>query len=454
MSVQFFPTYEQVLRSKFGGLVFDVREYGADPLGVEDSTGAIQEAVRHATNAGRAIVWLPGRFLISDTIAINSSYIWLRGFGLSLDQSDSGVTGVGASSLFPSTSFPANVPLVRFGSLSNASFLQGNGVSGLIVTGNSAPPGQTVVSQGGDGIDFLNCQAFHVDSACAEFTNGYGVYAQSNIAGGTSAAQITRSFLYSTGKAGAYYDNGMVINWIRDNYFVDCGDYGICANGDQTFIRGNHVEGTKTTGSGAYASGTAIFADAAFCEIEGNDITTSALHGIYAIGWARVVNNTIIDPNGSGGGGCGVYTETQNPAGLIADNDIEDTRGTPLMKYGVQVQSASGASVCRVRDNTIIGAVTAPVFFYGPPMVRASGNVGYNPVGPTTVAVPLSGSPTVALPYDATFYITQTTAASSVSVQGQALAIPVGGPTAIRVPAGQTLTPTYTTAPTWVVMGE
>ena len=80
--------------------------------------------------------------------------------------------------------------------------------------------------------------------------------------------------------------------------------------------------------------------------------------------------------------------------------------------------------------------------------------MGYNPVGPVTVAVPASGTATAALPYDATYYITQATAASSVAVQGQTIDIPIGGPTAIRVPAGETLTPTYTTAPTWVVMGE
>ena len=85
---------------------------------------------------------------------------------------------------------------------------------------------------------------------------------------------------------------------------------------------------------------------------------------------------------------------------------------------------------------------------------KLTSNSGYNPVGPVAVAVPASGTATAALPYDATYYITQATAASSVSVQGQTIAIPVGGPTAIRVPAGQTLTPTYTTAPTWVVMGD
>ena len=88
------------------------------------------------------------------------------------------------------------------------------------------------------------------------------------------------------------------------------------------------------------------------------------------------------------------------------------------------------------------------------PNLKITDCPGYNPVGPVTVAVPNSGAATAALPYDATFYITQTTAASSVAVQGQTIDIPIGGPTAVFVPAGQALTPTYTTAPTWVVMGE
>lgn len=89
-----------------------------------------------------------------------------------------------------------------------------------------------------------------------------------------------------------------------------------------------------------------------------------------------------------------------------------------------------------------------------PMVLRISDSPGYNPVGPVTVAVPASGTATAALPYDATFYITQTTAASSVAVQGQTIDIPIGGPTAVFVPAGQALTPTYTTAPTWVVQGH
>ena len=72
MSV-FFPTYEQVLRSKFGGLIFNVVEYGADPTGVKDSTGAIQRAWADAAKSNGGTVVYPGQFIISEELTPPSS---------------------------------------------------------------------------------------------------------------------------------------------------------------------------------------------------------------------------------------------------------------------------------------------------------------------------------------------------------------------------------------------
>lgn len=70
MSV-FFPTYEQVTRSKFGGLVLDVREYGADPLGIADSTGAINKLIGDLFTAGGGVMLVPtGHFLCAGELII------------------------------------------------------------------------------------------------------------------------------------------------------------------------------------------------------------------------------------------------------------------------------------------------------------------------------------------------------------------------------------------------
>ena len=86
-------------------------------------------------------------------------------------------------------------------------------------------------------------------------------------------------------------------------------------------------------------------------------------------------------------------------------------------------------------------------------------NVGINPVGLVTVAVPASGTAVAAAFYDRWFYITAGASTCAVAVTdaggaSQTVAtIPCGGCGAVRVPAGSPMTPTYSSAPTWTVQG-
>jgi len=97
-------------------------------------------------------------------------------------------------------------------------------------------------------------------------------------------------------------------------------------------------------------------------------------------------------------------------------------------------------------------------FLSGPatslPVVR--GNPGYNPVGaPSTPAVPASGTALAGNPNDATFYVTAGASSVTMAIEnGPTITVPAGACVPIRVPATKTLTPTYTTAPTWVVEYE
>lgn len=81
---------------------------------------------------------------------------------------------------------------------------------------------------------------------------------------------------------------------------------------------------------------------------------------------------------------------------------------------------------------------------------------GYNPFGPVTVAVPSSGTAVAAAPYDRNFYIATGTGTTTVKIgSGSAITLPASASwVPFRVPAGQTMTPTYSVAPTWQVEGE
>lgn len=92
------------------------------------------------------------------------------------------------------------------------------------------------------------------------------------------------------------------------------------------------------------------------------------------------------------------------------------------------------------------------------PTFIANGTVRLGPrqqVGVVTVAVPASGTAVTAVAYDRTFYVTAGASTCTMAIQsGPSPIIPAGAFATIRVPANQTVTPTYTSAPTWVVNGE
>jgi parallel beta-helix repeat protein len=82
------------------------------------------------------------------------------------------------------------------------------------------------------------------------------------------------------------------------------------------------------------------------------------------------------------------------------------------------------------------------------------GNRGYNPVGKFTAqpAVPASGTAyTNTLNTDATAFITGGTV-TAIAIGGQATGLTT--PATIRVPSGQTITLTYSVAPTWTWFGD
>lgn len=82
-------------------------------------------------------------------------------------------------------------------------------------------------------------------------------------------------------------------------------------------------------------------------------------------------------------------------------------------------------------------------------------NNGINPVGVLTPPVPGSGSAVPASYVDRSFYITTGAGATTVAISNGPT-ITLAASTAgqhVLVPAGQTLTPTYANAPTWVVEG-
>lgn len=134
----------------------------------------------------------------------------------------------------------------------------------------------------------------------------------------------------------------------------------------------------------------------------------------------------------------------------LTDCHIDNAAVAPLLTDG-----ASGSKLtvnitggrATLGSNGLIGT--------GPVVGHIRGLDGYNPVGPVTVSVPSSGSAVAAEPYDRVFYIVAADTGSSVSVDGSgAINLVNGQVISVAVPANSTLTPTYTSSPSWVVVGN
>lgn len=455
MSVQFFPTYEQVLRSKFGRLIFDAQEYGADPTGVADSYPAIMAALHDAWKVYGTVILLPGIYTLSGPIIVqastasNSLAPSLIAFG------SGGVTEASLTSsviLQPSSSFPSGEYLLAYLPYSPSYELAGYEVGGFSVLGQDEA-GTALAA----GIGVLNARQANwhdvaigntitpapVKTATGGDTSAFDVNQQGSAGGFNSFRRIVCS------KAGqdSFWCNSQESVWDQCRTILS-GRFGFNVSNAAMTLANLSLD------SSAQAQINDNNSTVSYVGINSFDgPTTGPTIQLNGSSSPRFVGCTFWGPQAAGlNSNSGAIVNTYGGGSAVFSGCIFLANTNTVHLVSAQA-GATGA--VRIVGGSTSGTYTGAMFLNsGTGILSARDLIGLNPVGPVTVAVPASGTATAALPYDSTFYITQATAASSVAVQGQTIAIPVGGPTAIRVPAGQTLTPTYTTAPTWVVMGD
>lgn len=223
-----------------------------------------------------------------------------------------------------------------------------------------------------------------------------------------------------------------------------------------------------------------------------NPASTSSLGG------DRVVGNTVINPNvgGSATATWNTGSAVVHPGGItianglnvkVAGNTCIDTRGTPLMQWGITLSGASGgnATNCLVTDNHVVGSVTGDILAdyntttttilgndtpHGVATSSTNGaagadtvlarNRGANPLGKFSgqPAVPPSGSGYTnqvnnSYHVDCTVYLTGGTV-TAVYIDGGAVATGAALTGGFRVPANKSITLAYSAAPTWVWYGD
>jgi hypothetical protein len=286
---------------------------------------------------------------------------------------------------------------------------------------------------------------------------GAFVYTQVTISDNTviapSGVAFNRAIYINPSSAG----NDVVV---ADNTFINGSGSVISAdNGLNGIISGNIFDGAglQVSSLSGPLTGNVInngsLSIGISCSVTGNYVNGPATSGIYAVTvagyWNTISGNRFIGNHPDASSATLKTTSSSANSNVINDNVITSNSSTGRT---IWEQSSAGANLFennQLFGNTIILGTGS--------IIRGCG--GYNPVGAVTVAVPASGTAVAAAGYDRWFYITAgSSGTTSVSITSAGTAttvtIPASSCVPVRVPASQTLTPTYTSAPTWAVYGE
>jgi len=447
-----------------------------------DDGAAINNAISAVNAAGGGIVYLPaGTYNTSTTISVTSNII-LTG------------AGRGAVVLQPTIADPFYDIVQLTGNYARVYNITVNG------RGNSGGPSGAGIST------TVGTNCTHYEIAWCEVTNtpsdGIHAYGSKGRVHDNHVHECWRNGIYTngieTGGPTQYVeiDHNICVNnsynsvtWdgididpssqyidVHDNIVIDNDIIVYDAGAGETFqvkLHDNLIVGSReggidiaTSASGIMVEnnlifqpvGPGIFVNGPCTRllIRGNLILGPSTYGIW-LSQSRafiIEGNYIENPSSSSGAASGIYLSGGANTGAVIGNYVRDTRSTVLMSYAID---ASGANApLEVSGNTVGAGVNGTINLPpAAPTTFVRGNPGYNPVGVVTVAVPASGTAVAAAPYDRTFYVTAATGGCTMAIQnGPSITIPASTLGTVHVPAGLTVTPTYTTAPTWVVEGE
>ena len=459
---------------------FNVVEYGADPTGVNDSTGAIQAAINAAApksyGAAGTVFFPPGIYLVSSPLTVGPyltgstvpvsypSLVALSSNGLIGDGDSVSGSSPGAVTLRATASFPAQEYLLTYNAPNNNVAPAGSWIKGISVDCNSLAAGVKLWQPRQFHIEDLTIAhadpvagygAFDVDqyNASAGWRNYFEkVYVQYSTADGIRhAADDFATYISPTVQNATRYGYNIAGGsgaWINPNYFQGSGSANVaaiaaaCGGSSLLYMYGFAFVGSgpgsggpnialQVWGQGGINHLPAIFESCAFENGPASGTGESAGSNVW-VQDAQAGNSCPVKFRG-----CSffagpyttdwVYVDAGVVAGDLVTYEGCSFHGSPITH---QFNDASGNNLLRFRNCDGInptGAQTAPT-------VPASGTALANP-----------------FPFDCTVAITGT---CTVTVGGIEVASISGGPSPVFVGAGQTITLTYTTAPTWAWTGH
>lgn len=456
-----------------------ITAYGLTYTYTPDDTAAIDSARSACKNAGGGIVFYPpGTYLRSGSATLYSG-VYDVGAG-------KGVTKILATSTLAAPLFAATIP--SGGTIHNL------GVRDMTIDGNTGPTGtidgisldtsssSNIVYRNilMSGVTFVNCR------------NGW-VHAANNANAGP---MYNETYLSNCSFSNCYI--GAIIGGTYGSTFTNCFSYqcteaalatsayanfSMGGSGPTTFIRvsGFHVEGLgNLTGSGTATENgiececsESSFTGLSLSNISQIPITVTTAEAedniisdtrIYGCGYYGIAVGSSAGANSGGRITDVVMVDVLNNTHVTLDCAVDISQGSWTLRNTKIIQTVGNASFIGysgavgrvVIDNVDVDTYTGEFVAFDsnnpPSYIKISNCPGYNPTGPQSApSMPASGTAlTNPFPFDTTVYISGGTV-TAIDVGGTSTGLTSGS---VFVPAGETITLTYSSAPTWVWIGN
>lgn len=462
-----------------GTVVVTDPKYGAYGDGVHDDTAAIQAAI-DAVSDGGTMYLPPGTYVTSDTLTISNPGVTIRGSGTPFPNSPfTGLAVIAPQSgdydilkaagtahhvaienlvINPSAAMTGGYAINLAGA-SSSDYLQQPAVrniyaqnvwGGVSTVNVQAGEYRNLIFQGVYGpygwyatnwtLPYLN---FVVVSASA--TNTVAYYWSGNV-GSIVAFNVTQD------NAAATANQGFYLNGLADSDFYSCAVNGTknsqiqmvgCADvrWHSVYAYYGQSHGIEIdNSSGIFLLGGEIEANAGSAVLL--DGTTGQTSGVR-------ISSLILAASGTG---------STADSGVTLQNNVSQSGvsnctivGNGVWPHGINDLTTAGPAYNAYSGNTIWNTTSTGINASGSAKITATGNAGYNPVGPLTApSIPASGTAqTNDFPVNVRVFVSGGTV-SAIAINGTDTGLTSGQ---ITLGPGETITLTYSAAPSWAWLG-